>query len=444
MGAIRRAAGTGGRGGLLVVLEGDLGGPRGGPEIRGWEIARALAPRMRVSVAVRRPDLVQERELAAPGGSIRVVSRRRLGLFREAAAHDAALAPWIPAYLLAGAGRCRTLTVADLYDPIDIESASLADDSDRQFLETARHARRMQLRFADVLLCANARQREAIQSELAALPDLRQRPDVLLVPFGVGADPPAASRGLLRRAFPTIAEDDTVVLWWGGIWRWLDAQTAIRAAARAEERHPGLRLIFATGGPPAKRVRRLDATEEARTLAESLGLRDRVVFFIDEWVPYEDRHEYLLEADVGLTLHREPQEAKLSARARSMDYLWARLPCVLSDGTELGQVFARAGFASEVPIGDVEAATAALLKLVEDAAARRRARAAAEALVPAYRWGVVTEPLADLLIGTGGATPSRGGGLAGVSGAVAYYAQRARQESARFMPGGPRGLSDRG
>ena len=72
---------------------------RSGPEIRGWELARALARRMPVTVAV---------EGAAGAGyeaGLRVVPRRRAGLVREAAAHDAVLAPWVPAYLLAGLAR---------------------------------------------------------------------------------------------------------------------------------------------------------------------------------------------------------------------------------------------------------------------------------------------------------------------------------------------------
>ena len=151
------------RGGVLVLLEGSAGELRSGPEIRGWELARALAGRMPVTVAAEGAagTVYEDR--------VRVVPRRRVGLVREAAAHDAVLAPWVPAYLLAGLARPGTLTVADLYDPIDVEGATLGADADRQFLESARRARQMQLRFADVLLCASAAQRRALEGELAGL-----------------------------------------------------------------------------------------------------------------------------------------------------------------------------------------------------------------------------------------------------------------------------------
>ena len=73
----------------------------------------------------------------------------------------------------------------------------------------------MQLRFADVILCASEPQRRALEGELAGLRAGRGDPAVLLVPFGIGADPPEAGRRPLRSAFPAIAEDDPVVLWWG-------------------------------------------------------------------------------------------------------------------------------------------------------------------------------------------------------------------------------------
>src|SRR3954471_8310123 len=108
-----------GRRGLLLILEGGAGNSRSGPEIRGWEIARALARRMSVTVAVH------GNAQAVPEPGIRLVPRGRLRLVRGAAAHAAVMAPWVPAYLLAGLARAGTLTVADLYDPVEVESETL-------------------------------------------------------------------------------------------------------------------------------------------------------------------------------------------------------------------------------------------------------------------------------------------------------------------------------
>jgi glycosyltransferase involved in cell wall biosynthesis len=417
---VRSSLRTAGERGALVLLEGGAGDLRSGPEIRGWELARALAASMPVTVAA------EEADGAASVPGVRVVRRRRAGLVREAAAHDAVLAPWVPAYLLAGLARPGTLTVADLYDPVHAEAATLGDDADKAFLESARRAREMQLRFADIVLCASEGQRRAIEGELAALRGKRGHPALVLVPFGIGADPPEPSRRPLRTAFPAIGAGDPVVLWWGSIWRWMDADTAIRAAALAAERRPGLRLVLTAGSPPRADAAGMGSTEAARDLARELGLLDRVVFFVNDWIAYDRRHEYLLEADVGIALHRDAREAELSARARTMDFLWSRLPSVLSEGTELGARFAAAGFAREVAVGDAEGAAAALLELLDgDESARR----AAEGLVAEYRWETVVAPLAALLAGTDrGPTARRAGGLSAAAGALGYYAQRLRQE----------------
>ncbi|WP_376791081.1 hypothetical protein [Thermoflexus sp.] len=47
--------------------------------------------------------------------------------------------------------------------------------------------------------------------------------------------------------------------------------------------------------------------EEARRLAQELGLLDRAVFFGD-WVPYADWPGGLLESDLALTLHFDTLE----------------------------------------------------------------------------------------------------------------------------------------
>ena len=69
------------------------------------------------------------------------------------------------------------------------------------------------------------------------------------------------------------------------------------------------------------------------------------MYFLDEWIEHAVRHGYLQEADVGLTLHRDTPEKEVAARGRYMDYLWARLPCVLGAGDELADRFAGQGFA---------------------------------------------------------------------------------------------------
>jgi tRNA (mo5U34)-methyltransferase len=71
--------------------------------------------------------------------------------------------------------------------------------------------------------------------------------------------------------------------------------------------------------------------QAAVQLAEELDLLGDYVLFGD-WVPYEEWPNYLMEADVGLSLHPDTVEARLAFRSRVLDYVWAGLPAVVSRG----------------------------------------------------------------------------------------------------------------
>ena len=153
---------------------------------------------------------------------------------------------------------------------------------------------------------------------------------------------------------------------------------------------------------------------------------DEHVFFLEEWVTTEERHHYLLEADVGLTLHRDTAEMAVAARGRYMDYLWTGLPCVLGAGDALADRFGEAGFATTVPAGDLDGATAALARLVDDAAERERRRAIGHTLADEFRWPATVQPLLDAIERTAGARPARLGRRAALGRDLGeYYARKA-------------------
>jgi glycosyltransferase involved in cell wall biosynthesis len=396
---------------VLVLVPGTLDDRMTGPEMRAWELARALAAEHDVTAVVQaRVDGVRD--------GVRLVSWSRRQILREAAASDAVLSHCLPPYLLALKARRPLIAISDQYDPIELELATLADKRyARRELRSAAAIRALQLRFADIVLCAGESQRTALTRELAALG--RDR-DPVVVPFGIAPAPPATQRHPLRERFGFTAHE-TVVLWWGSVWRWFDAPTAVRAVGLAAARRPDLRLIITAGRPPRAELDRFAATEDARAVAAELGLLDRVVHFVDEWIGFDERHEWLADADVGLTLHRDTPEAPLAARARYMDYLWAGLPCVLGRGDDVADRFGASGFASLVGGGEPAAVADALLALAEPQALAD-ARAAGRALAEATRWPAVTASLLTALRRRQPAAVGRAGLLAG---AGAYYARQA-------------------
>jgi glycosyltransferase involved in cell wall biosynthesis len=376
----------------LVVVHGGAGARVTGPEIRGWAMARALAERHDVTVALHDPP-------AASRDGLRMIPFARTTLMREARRHDAVVAPVIPPYLFAALRGSRTVTVSDQYDPIWLELSIFTEQPGiARVIRAQKMIREAQLRFSDVVACAGERQLELLESDLAALGARRGGgPVAVNVPFGLGDPPPAPERRPLRAAFPQIGADDPVVLWWGKVWKWFDASTALRAFAQVVAKRPDARLVISAGKAPKAKFDRSERTEQARALADELGLLDRNVFFLDEWTPYDRRHEYLLDADVGLTLHADTPEAPFAARARYMDYLWTALPCVLAHGDEMADRFGATGLAQLVDPGDADGAAAALLRLIESPQERERARAAGLALADELRWSALVRPLAEAI-----------------------------------------------
>lgn len=378
---------------VLVLVHGDGGERPAGPEIRGWEIVRALASRSSVTaVAMVAEPTVRE--------GVRVLPWSRRNIARELRRHDAIVGHSIPPYALTGASRC--LCVADLYDPVELEVATVEGWRGRRRAALQRAHRRLQLRWADVVLGANDRQMEQIRRDLAAS-GRSVFPKELCVPMGVPPVPPVPSRSemRLRDSFEAIGPHDPVVLWWGSIWRWLDATTAVEAVGALAARRPDLRLVITAGRRTGATTDSLNVTEEVRAMAAERGLLDRHVFFLDEWVPFEQRNSYLADADIGIALHADTPEAALAARARYMDYVWASLPMVLSSGDEVADRLGRAGAARLVPPRDATAVATAIDSLLEDRDRLEAARKACRDVAAELQWPALLAPLVECLEGAG-------------------------------------------
>ena len=157
------------------------------------------------------------------------------------------------------------------------------------------------------------------------------------MPFGLDDDPPRRTRPAIRGVVPGIGPDDKVVLWGGGIYNWFDPLTLVarhRQAAPAAARSPP--VLHGPHPPQPQRARDADGVRDAEA-AEELGLTNEHVFFNEGWVDYDDRQNYLLDADVGVSTHLDHVETAFSFRTRILDYLWASLPTVATAGDSFAE-----------------------------------------------------------------------------------------------------------
>ncbi len=171
------------------------------------------------------------------------------------------------------------------------------------------------------------------------------------------------------------------------------------------------------------------------------------MFFNETWVPYADRQNWLLDADAGVTTHFGHVETTFAFRTRVLDYLWAGLPIVTTDGDAFAELVAAERLGVVVPAQDPAALAAALQRVLydDDFAAGCRDRIAAVA--QSYTWERVLTPLIefcrhprpapDRLLGPPLTAPDR---RTGVSGAVRRDAALARSYLAA---GGPREVARR-
>jgi glycosyltransferase involved in cell wall biosynthesis len=387
---------------VLVISPDRLEGQVAGTSIRALELARVLSKSADVTLAAVGDSPAQVDGLPCVGYHPQAPAT--LGPVLGAADVVVSGPQWPP--LMRRLRRSGARLVFDLYVPEPIETVGGFPGDRRKvrslLTQFAIDRQLDALRSGSAFLCASERQRDLLLGAMLAErlidpvrhdadPSLRSLLDV--VPFGLPDEPAVAHADGPRSAFPDrIAPGDEVVLWNGGLWPWLDAETAIRAAALLAERRPSVRLVFmgAARQLPAQR-----AAERARALAGELGVLDRSVLFNDSWVPYERRADWLLAAACAISTHGDHLETHFAFRTRLLDCFWARLPVVCTTGDDLADVVERENAGRAVRAGDPEA-TAAALGMVLDRG-RGAYAPALERIAARYTWPVVAEPLVRMV-----------------------------------------------
>jgi hypothetical protein len=137
------------------------------------------------------------------------------------------------------------------------------------------------------------------------------------------------------------------------------------------------------------------AVSRARLLAKELGISGKNVFFNEAWVPYEERQNYLLESDLGVSTHFQHVETTFSFRTRILDYLWCGLPIVSTAGDSFGDLVAQEGLGAAVPERDQTALVEALERLLYNRKEAEIAKANVMRVREEFTWEKVLAPLVE-------------------------------------------------
>lgn len=386
----------------IVVATGDtLRRKMAGPAIRAWQIALALSREHDVELVT-----TQACELRHPDFVVRHVNGhdlQKLEAWCDVLVFQGFLMHEHPAL-----HRSKKVIVVDIYDPFHLEQLEQARDlgetERRLTVRAATEVLNQQLTRGDFFLCASDKQRDFWLGQLAAVGrinpltyDDSENLDKLitLMPFGVADTPPIATQSAIKGVVEGIGPDDKVILWGGGIYNWFDPLTLLRAIDKLRGRIPEVRLYFLGLKHPNPFVPEMQMAVATRALADELDLVGSHVFFNEGWVAYEERQNYLLESDIGVSTHLDHVETAFSFRTRILDYLWASLPVVATAGDSLADLIESAGVGLTVPPGDVDALEEALFQLLSDPERIAACKANMSGLTDQLRWSVTLRPLIE-------------------------------------------------
>jgi len=388
---------------VLVITGDPLGDKLSGPGIRAWHMAKALSDSHEVTLMT----LTELGTVDHTGFDVAQVSPGDEKAFAKWEA-------WADVIVFQGHAldlfdtlrRSTKRLVVDVYDPMHIEQLEqarhLPEAEWSAHVADATQSITGQLLRGDYFLCASERQRHFYLGQLTTLgrvtpQSYRDDPHlerlIGVVPFGIPDTDPTHDTKVLRGVVPGIEKDDLVLLWSGGLYNWFDPLTLIRAVAKLSQSEKRVKLFFQGTKHPHPGVPEMPIVEQSRALAKELGVEGSQVIFNDSWVDYATRHNYLLEADAGVSTHRSHLETEFAFRTRVLDYLWAELPMVLTEGDHFADLVEKENLGVVVPADDVDGLAAALKKVLTNESFRSKAKANIRKVRERYRWANTLQPL---------------------------------------------------
>jgi hypothetical protein len=378
-----------------------------GPAIRCVELSKQLAAHADVTVFSPRPTDLQARDLCADDSFRLVAGEGKGSLYSLARQADILFlqANVLKPYPLLA--RLDKYVVVDLYDPyllavlaqFDKDTISLNASYNLMHQVLERH-----MALADFSVCASERQRDYWLGRYCALgrltPDIYKidrsfRKLIDVAPFGVQPQPPQRTGSGMKGTVPGIDKDDFVLLWGGGLWEWFDPLTVVEAVCRLAPRYPRLKLYFLGWKSPNPHVPVMQMAVKARDLARQLGGLDRSVFFCETWTSYEERQNYLLDADVAVSAHFDLPETRFSFLTRILDYFWAGLPVLTTFGDQLAEMIVGNQAGEALSYSDTQAWCDAIERLLNNEELQQRYRQGSAKLGQQFTWDKAATTLID-------------------------------------------------
>jgi glycosyltransferase involved in cell wall biosynthesis len=397
---------------ILLFSDDIVGKNMAGPGIRAWEMALSLSKEKDFEVGLACPDF----------SKINSKDRPELNIFKYSPQKEKELidfASRFDIFILTGyifhkfprLANLNKFIIADLYIPFILENLFVYDSKefkleDRQLI----HNRDLGV-LANLLLnshhflCANQRQKDFYTGVIASInkinPYLMKFDKELskiftIVPYGIRREKKKKDTRVLRGIIPGIEESDVILIWGGVISNWFDPFILIEAMEEVVKIDPSIKLFFLSTKHPNPLLMKFPKAEEAEKLAAQKKLLNQYIFFNKNWIPYEERHYYFLESDVGVSTHIEHFETRFSFRTRILDYIYFGLPILCSKGDFFESYVEKNSIGITVTPSDREELKKAIL-LFGDKKLRENFKNNIKRVEKEYYWDTLLVPLKEKL-----------------------------------------------
>jgi len=211
-------------------------------------------------------------------------------------------------------------------------------------------------------------------------------------PFGIDTKQPVKKKNnLYRGVIEGINKDDFILIWNGGIWNWNDGATLVQAMNYLKGKK--IKLVFQGFKHPKKGVEISQAAKECLNLATKLKLKDKTIFFVDSWVPYNERADFLLESNVGVVSSPNIPEANLFFKTRIYDHFWAGLPTLLNDCEAFAPIISQYSLGLVAKTGDPKSWSDNILALYKNPKLIKRIRNNIKAYRKEIEWKETLKPI---------------------------------------------------
>jgi len=386
---------------VLIISYDVVGANMAGPGIRSYEFAKILSGSCDVSLASpSKADIEQKdfRLLTYDLNNYR--SLQRYTDSAEIIIIQGHLLYYFP-YLKNFKGKI----IVDLYNPFNLESLEMyrpqGIDERIRIDKNNLNLLKLQLSIGDYFICASEKQRDYWIGMLTTIgrinpynydSDASFRNLIDVVPFGIPSDMPRHEKDVLKGVVPNIFPYDNIIIWGGGIWNWLDPITAVKAMWELTRQRKDVKMVFIGIKHPDPKLPEMAKCIEAINLSKELELYNQYIFF-NEWTPYEERQNFLLEADIGLSIHQKRIETEFSYRTRTMDYIWAKVPILTTEGDSVSKLVKESNLGEVVRYEDPHHLARVMESMLANKNLREIYKKNLEKIAPKFSWENVTKPL---------------------------------------------------